>query len=398
MTTTDHARRNLRRYPFYVGGVAFYAWMPVFFLYFSQHVSLADVLVLEAIYYATVVALEVPSGYFSDRFGRRPTLIIAAAALVASYLAFVLAGSFAGLALGQALLAVGLSFNSGTDTSFHLASLEAAGQSERYAEREASLGAMTFRLGAVAALLGGAGAVLDMRVAYGLSCVGALVALAAALGFRRIDEPRSDASTSLVDALSGCWRAANTRALRWLSGAAVLAIVINHIPYEFYQPYLEALPDAPWQQAQTPWIAGLHLAAVQLIASPIARASARLARRFGTVPVVLGSMLLQALNVAAMATWTSLWVAALLAGRSVPRALQDAPLRAAITPQLPAGMRATYLSLQSLAGRLGFALLLVTLSRTTDSVAAALAMSAVVAGAAVVALGLGATARRPQPR
>ena len=141
MSDGERAHRNLRLYPFYVGGVAFYAWMPVFFLYFASQVSLADVLVLEAIYYATVVALEVPSGYFSDRVGRRPTLIIAAAALVASYLAFVFAGSFAGLALGQVLLAVGLSFNSGTDTSFHLASLEAAGRSDRYAEREASLGA-----------------------------------------------------------------------------------------------------------------------------------------------------------------------------------------------------------------------------------------------------------------
>jgi MFS family permease len=50
--------------------------MPVFVLYFLQHMPLADVLRLEAIYYVAVVILEVPSGYFSDRVGRRPTLLI----------------------------------------------------------------------------------------------------------------------------------------------------------------------------------------------------------------------------------------------------------------------------------------------------------------------------------
>lgn len=38
---------------------------------------MSRVLRLEAIYYIAVVFLEVPSGYFSDRFGRRQTLLIA---------------------------------------------------------------------------------------------------------------------------------------------------------------------------------------------------------------------------------------------------------------------------------------------------------------------------------
>jgi MFS family permease len=38
---------------------------------------MSRVLRLEAIYYIAVVILEVPSGYFSDRFGRRQTLLIA---------------------------------------------------------------------------------------------------------------------------------------------------------------------------------------------------------------------------------------------------------------------------------------------------------------------------------
>lgn len=41
--------------------------MPVFVLYFFQHMSLGSVLRLEAIYYLGVVVLEVPSGLERDR-------------------------------------------------------------------------------------------------------------------------------------------------------------------------------------------------------------------------------------------------------------------------------------------------------------------------------------------
>ena len=39
-------------------------WYPIFFLYFLARLPLVQVLQLEAIYYACVVLLEVPSGWF----------------------------------------------------------------------------------------------------------------------------------------------------------------------------------------------------------------------------------------------------------------------------------------------------------------------------------------------
>ena len=62
--------RNVRLYPIYQAARSSTFWLPVFFLYFSSKFDVADVLLLEAIYYGAVVALEVPSGYLSDRLGR----------------------------------------------------------------------------------------------------------------------------------------------------------------------------------------------------------------------------------------------------------------------------------------------------------------------------------------
>ena len=72
--SADNLRRNVALYPWYEATVAAMFWLPVFFLYFTSRLSLARALQLEAIYYAAIVVMEVPSGYFSDLIGRRITL------------------------------------------------------------------------------------------------------------------------------------------------------------------------------------------------------------------------------------------------------------------------------------------------------------------------------------
>jgi MFS family permease len=116
---SDRRFRTLQRkvslYPLYQFLFNTFFWMPVFFLYFSAHLPLGRVLQLEAIYYAAVVGLEVPSGYLSDTVGRRATLLISTSALAASYLLFFIGPGLDGRAFevfiaAQIFLAAGISF------------------------------------------------------------------------------------------------------------------------------------------------------------------------------------------------------------------------------------------------------------------------------------------------
>ena len=131
----ERLERNVRLYPRYQILFNLYFWIPVFFLYFSEFLPLGQVLRLEAIYYTTVVVLEVPSGYFSDRFGRRRTLLVSSTALATSYTLFFFGSGFADFAAAQVCLAAGMAFNSGTDTALHFDSLAALGRGEEYARR-----------------------------------------------------------------------------------------------------------------------------------------------------------------------------------------------------------------------------------------------------------------------
>lgn len=349
---------NIRLYPWY--SAAFHAmfWVPVFFLYFSARLPLSQVLALEAIYYASVVLLETPSGYLSDRVGRRPTLLLSAASLVGAYALFALGGSFGVFAAAQVLLAFGIACNSGTDTSFHYDSLADLGQEGEYAAREARVARLGFLAGAVAALAGGAAGALDLRLAYLLSLAAALASILVVL---RFVEPRGRAPVTGPGAgFRGQMAAAvgllKDKGLGWLLGFYVLMTIVNHIPYEFYQPYLRLLAEGgAFPASATPLAAGLHLAGAMLVAAWLAGHSVRLRDKVGLGPALLLALALQAAVIAGMGSVVATPIVLLMLLRTAPRALMTAPLNAAVAPRAPRSLRATYLSLQSLLGRLAFA-------------------------------------------
>lgn len=371
---TAGLERNVRLYPWYAASFNAFFWMPVFFLYFSERFPLESVLRLEAIYYAAVVLVEVPSGYFSDAIGRRPTLLISASAIVAACALFFFGSGFLLFACAQVCLAVGIAFNSGTDTSFHYDSLAALGKEKEYGEREARAARNAFIAGAAAALLGGGAAVLQLRFAYGLSLVAGLITLGivAACIEPTVRERAARPGLGVVSQLRACAGFLGRPVLRWLFGFAVLMTVLNHVPYEFYQPYLGLLAgDLKMRGEGTPLAAGLHMAAAMLLGSWFAAKSIRLRDRIGVGPVLLAAALIQTVVIAVMGFVLHAVVVALILLRTAPRALMAAPLNAAVTPQVPQAQRATYLSMQSLAGRLSFSVVLVALSYAAGPGAAA---------------------------
>ncbi len=362
-----------------------YAWMPVFFLYFRERLALDELLRLEAIYYAAVVITEVPSGYASDRFGRRGTLLAAALVLMVAYGAFVVADSFATLALAQVLMAMGLAGLSGTNTSFHFDSLVWAGQRATYDAREAVVSRVEFVAAAAAALVGGGLGYFDLRWPYIASGVAALGAvLIAVFGFCEPEAHSDDAPAARIDRqLMACVRLTTRRPLGWLLAAYVVATVVNHVPWEFVQPYLrdvldelsgrgsgetsdtafgEASFDDAGSRDLTPLWAGVHAAGAMLIASWFAGKSIAWRDRVGLAGAMLSGIGLQVVLIALMAWIVHPVVAVLLLLRSVPRGLIAAPINAAVTPVVGRGLRATYLSMQSLAGRLSFSVFLLVLS------------------------------------
>lgn len=367
----DRAERNLTLYPAFVAVFAAHFWLPVFFLYFQAHFTLAEVLRLEAIYYFAVFALELPSGYFSDAAGRRVTLIIAAASTIAAHALFLFSESYIFFAAAQIFLAGGIAFNSGTNTALHYDTLARLDRTPEYDDREARAAHWSFRGSGTAALVGGLCAAIDLRFAYGLSLLGGLVALGLTLA---MVEPNPDTLRQRLTPRAFfrqvilALKELRQPALCWLSAYGVLMIVLNHLPYEFYQPYLDQLLQSQgFSSASTPVSTGIITLVTMVIAGQVAGQSIHIRNRIGLAGTLLLGTALQAVIIGAMAYFIHPLVAVLILLRSCPRAIMTAPLNAAITPRIGQDHRATFLSLESLAGRLAFSGVLWSLSHMSAS-------------------------------
>jgi len=126
--------------------------------------SLRDVFWLQGLFGLAVMAFEVPSGYFSDLLGRRRTLFVGSIFTTLGMAVYPLGEGFYGFLLAELLLGIGFSFFSGTTTALTWESLEELGEVDDYRR---VLGRQRFIMNsseAVASIVGGALAVLSLRL------------------------------------------------------------------------------------------------------------------------------------------------------------------------------------------------------------------------------------------
>lgn len=96
--------RNIALYPWFRLLQNLLFWQAIWFLYFQNELSAAEAILLYSVLEITTTVLEVPSGYLSDRIGRRTTLMIASIFAVLGGVSLAAGQGFALFALGMASL------------------------------------------------------------------------------------------------------------------------------------------------------------------------------------------------------------------------------------------------------------------------------------------------------
>ena len=367
-TVSQALNNNIRLYPWFHSAANLMGWLPVFFLYFNQFVSLAEAIQLGAVYYLSVCIWEVPSGYFSDRAGRRITLFLSGFSLALAYLVFLYASGFYSLALGQFFLAQGVAMMSGTDTAFLYDSLRGLGREREYESIEAKAQKYAFASLTIASIAGGILGSYDLRLAYVLSLFGALWMIGLVYRFSEPDCPRTGEPETgpILKTIAECLKKLSDTVLAWLFAAMVLMYCLEHAAFEFYQPYIKLL-DLHWiVPDSSPLISGMVIAVSMFGGIFGAAYSVRLNNRLGLKALLFYAFLIQLLIVGSFAVVLSGMMLTALFFRNFPMSVIYAPVNAAIAPKVESHLRATYLSIQSLCARLAFSALLWILSQTID--------------------------------
>jgi MFS family permease len=274
--------------------VQFRFYAPLAIIYFTEVTGsyAQGALVLSAVMVAGAV-LEIPTGVFSDRMGRRATMIASALSMTAAVFAYSLAGSLTLLLVGAVAEGLGRAFYSGTNQAMLYESLEDAGAVDRYAAKAGHMQAMYQTSAAIGALVGAAiVAFVSLRWAFWLSLLPRAACLVVAM---RLVEPlhrdhtASGSVGQLVTAMRNTWR--NRRLLRLLIPSTVIAGV-GEASYQFQGALVALLWPA--------WSVGVFRSGVNGIGAASYWLSGRVISRFGiTRTLFLGELLNRLIGVVA---------------------------------------------------------------------------------------------------
>ena len=352
---TQAMTRNIRLYRWsrFLRSLIFY--QAVWFLYFQDILSGAEAILLYAAYDVATTLLEVPSGYMSDRLGRRVTLLASVVAAVLGTLLLATGDSFAVFALGQLLIGTGMAFASGTDEAMLYESLKAVRRDAEVEAQEVVAWRLSFTALALSAVTGGALSLLDPRLPFAATAL-ALCALLMVTA-RMTEPPRTE---DIPEGEELLW----VRHLRdsfadpvlvWIFALGVLMYGFSHLPFVFGQPFILAALSEMGLAASAPLVSGAVTAVMMAISVLMSLAALRLRAMLGLPALLLAAFAVQIGISAVMAATDSLIVIAALLLRMVPDALSRPFILGRVQPLLNDDSRATWLSLKSFAGRLLFA-------------------------------------------
>lgn len=362
------AARNIALYPWFKFFQNLLFWQAIWFLFLQSELSAAQAILFYAIYDVTTTVLEVPSGYFSDRWGRRKTLIASACAGFLSCALFALGEGFWVFALAQIAVGAHIALASGTDSALLYESLAAEGRAEDVEREEVRAWRYSFLALAISAVVGGLLALSGLRLPFAASAVafGALVLIA--IQFSELD--RTGRVRGEAERFEAFRRALFHPVLAWLLALSILIYGFGHLPFVFGQPFILEVLGGSGAIAEAAVVSGVVTTLMMLVSVAVSWVAPGVRRRLGLKSILLLAFCIQIMLAAGLAVFGNLSAVLLLLLRKVPDSLAQPFIAAEIQPILADEMRATYISLRNLVARLCFAASLLLVSVNASEVGA----------------------------
>jgi MFS family permease len=337
--------------------------IPVITIFWQEQIgmSLADIMILQAIFAVVIVALEFPSGYIADRLGYRLSLCLGAAFWLAGWTLYAVGTTFNAMVIAEAVLGVGFAFTSGTDSALLYVSLKASGKISQYTRWEGRVRAAAQVSEAVSSGLGGWLYSLSPRLPFWLQVPVALAGYGAVAVTREV---KRETSQERISHFARAWHIVRHALLRnaCLRSAMLLSVslgISTYIAVWLIQPWMRqrGIPIAwfgpLWALAHL-WLAGVSLMSARVGEGlGISRALAICCALAGAGYVGLGLSL--------SGTGVIFYL-----GFMTVRGLQGPLLASVLQKDAPTEDRASVLSLNALLFRLAAAVILPPIGMLAD--------------------------------
>ena len=340
-----------------------YLWVPVFVPFMiSRGLGFDDIMLLGAIYSVVVIVVEIPTGAFADRIGRRQSMMAGAVAMVGSCVIAYFAHSFTVFVIAEVLAAMSMSLCSGADSAYLFDLLQEHGRGDEYPQRESTATAWHQVGSAMAFAAGGLLGTIDLALPY-LVTGGVAASAFVVAAFMRTERPlpaivprapgterrptelRAELRSYFQHMWSSLRDVRGNRFLIWIIVYSAVVFVLLRATIYLYQPYLD-LRGFEVDEV------GFIFAGVYLLASFVAHRADRLRRWLGEDVLVWGLLGTLALSFVLLNQFSGQWALCMLAVQAVANGLYSPLVKPIINRQITdSSRRATILSIESIARR-----------------------------------------------
>ena len=355
--------------------------IPVITLFWTDQIgmSLTDVMVLQALFGASVVVFEFPSGYMADRVGYRRSLLLGTALGMVGWLLYTQGVTFGAIVLAEIVLGAGHAFMSGADRALLWSSLEVAGRQDEYRRWDGRARAAGQAGEALSAAVGGWLYAWWPRLPFWLQVPTAGFAFATAAA---ISEPARARAPLRGSHLENAWRIIrftlwHHRRLRATLALTVALGLSSFVMVWLIQPYMQSRGIPPGWFG--PLWAGAHLWLVV-----VSLGSARVAATLGARATLVGCALLVPLGYAGLAWSASAWGVVFYLCFMTLRGLQGPILASVMQADAPDEDRASVLSLAALLFRMAFVVVGPPIGALVDHLGLGLALVVLAVGFTVL--------------
>lgn len=175
--------------------------MPIIVLFYEENgLGLKEIFLLKSVYSVVLVALDIPTGYLADAWGRRNCLLSGCIIAFGGFICYSFSSTFAAFFMAEILLGIGQSLVSGADSALLYDTMLHYDREDEYLKYEGKVTMIGNFSEAFAGIIGGLLATSSLRLPFYGQVMVAFIGIPAALALREFNVRQR-----IVNPLSNIW-------------------------------------------------------------------------------------------------------------------------------------------------------------------------------------------------
>ncbi len=321
--------------------------VPIIVLFYQDHgLSMKEIFIIQSVASIIILGMEIPSGYFSDRIGRKLALLVGSITYLMGFGLYCISFDFWGFIWAEIFLALGISFFSGTDSAILYDTLLELKKEEKY-KHFAGRMIMAGSFGeAIASICGGFLAVVSLRTPFYAQVLVALFIVFVVLALREPTLHKPQNGKKMLEIFK--YALFEHAEIRWLTITHAILMTSGITMFWFTQPYFKAvgLPLV---------IFGLVFAALRFGTGAFSYFADPIEQKLGKKFSLILLLVLPAIGYFLLGFYQTLWAIGFFFIFQFVRGFAEPVLQDYVNRLVHSDIRATVLSVSSFTGRLFFA-------------------------------------------